>query len=86
MGICLPISFFGAFAGFALAHSEGFVSVLVQILSAPAMAVFLFGATDIGATLGTEIYVLALLAQLWAYFVVVVTVRSLYRRIRKRAS
>ncbi len=81
-------------ASYYIFHASGFALVVINILYAPAMLViivFHFVVTDFtpivepGITLEYALLAVALLAQLLVYFVVVIAVRLLYRRIRKRA-
>lgn len=90
-GICLPISFYGWLASIELFHAEGFNLVLVYIVYAPAMLVYVLYALA-GRGLVEGIWVefvllaVALFAQIVGYFVIIRTVRLLYRRIQKQAA
>jgi hypothetical protein len=82
--ISLPISLLGAAVSMALAHSTGLVFILTNILFSPVLLFSVIVDTYFKETINDITFnVLALLFQFLGYFLVVVTVRTLYRRIRQ---
>jgi ABC-type antimicrobial peptide transport system permease subunit len=80
--ISLPISLLGAAVSMGLAHSTGLVFILTNILFAPVLLFSVIVDTYFKESINnTSFNVLALLFQFLGYFLAVVIVRILYRRI-----
>jgi hypothetical protein len=76
--LSIPISLLGAFFGFGLAHSEGFIFMIANVLFAP-FILFSYIVNDVfGMTLSETVFnTFGLLSRLSGYFLIIKIFRKL---------